>query len=65
MSALASVIDGLSVSRRVTAALSDDLVALDWDELDRRLGSAVAGLRGLDTQPAGRVAVMAHNSSRR
>jgi long-chain acyl-CoA synthetase len=62
MSALRPVVEGLSVSRRATAALSDDLVALDWEELDRRLGSAVAALRSLDTQPAGRVAVMAHNS---
>jgi long-chain acyl-CoA synthetase len=62
MSALRRVIDELPESRRAAAALSDDLVALDWDELDRRLGSAVAALRRLDTQPAGRVAVMAHNS---
>jgi long-chain acyl-CoA synthetase len=62
VSALASVIDGLSASRHASAALSDDLVSLDWDELDRRLGAAVAALRGLDTQPAGRVAVMARNS---
>jgi long-chain acyl-CoA synthetase len=62
MSALRPVIDELPESRRATPALSDDLVALDWDELDRRLGSAVAALRKLDTQPAGRVAVMAHNS---
>ncbi len=62
MSALRQVIDALPESRRETPALSDDLVALDWEELDRRLGSAVAALRELDTQPAGRVAVMAHNS---
>ncbi len=62
MSALRQVIDQLPGSRREAAALSDDLVVLDWEELDERLGSAVAALRKLDTQPAGRVAVMAHNS---
>jgi len=62
MSALRPVIDELPESRRAAAALLDDLVALDWEELDRRLGSAVSALRRLDTQPAGRVAVMAHNS---
>ena len=62
MSALRPVIDELPESRRAAAALLDDLVALDWEELDRRLWSAVSALRRLDTQPAGRVAVMAHNS---
>ena len=62
MSALRPIVDELPERRRATPALSDDLVALDWEELDRRLGSAVAALRRLDTEPAGRVAVMAHNS---
>lgn len=62
MSALRPVIDQLSEARRAQPALSDDVVSLDWEELDRQLDAAVAVLRGIETGPAGRVAIMAHNS---
>jgi long-chain acyl-CoA synthetase len=62
MSPLRPVIERLPASRRAQTALSDGVLALDWDELDRTLDSTVATLRGLETEPSGRVAVMAHNS---
>jgi long-chain acyl-CoA synthetase len=61
MSAVRPVIDRLGDSS-VRSALTDGAVSLDWDQLDERLDKAVAVLRSLETGPAGRVAVMAHNS---
>jgi long-chain acyl-CoA synthetase len=44
-------------------AVTDGRTALTWSELDTVLDRAIAVLRGLDTGPAGRVAVLAHNST--
>lgn len=58
MSALKVVIAG----RDDEVALTDGRGSLGWAELDEVLDRAVEVLRGLDTAPSGRVAVMAHNS---
>lgn len=51
------------VGRRPQAvALTDDAASLTWAELDLVLDRAVEALRGLDTGPSARVAVMAANS---
>ena len=61
MSALRPVVD--RVRNPSGTALTDGVVSLDWEQLDARLGTAVAVLRGLETGPKGRVGVMAHNSA--